>query len=118
VSQQYERHTGVQFPQSANDQVRIADDSVPTVTVGEVTEQATIVTMSAVIVAANNTTTRSRCRRKPGVSIGVFAQAMHYLDDVRRRAGWVPHLQLNFVAVIRVQYGAFVAELSHPHSSS
>ncbi len=98
--------------------MQVVDDCVPTAAVGEVPQYPAAVAMSAMIVAANNAATGSRRRRKPGISIRMFAQAMHYLDDVCRRAGRAPRLQVNFVAVLCVQYGAFVAELSHAHSSS
>jgi hypothetical protein len=82
---------------------------VPSIVVGEVPQFGAAAAMAAMIVAANNAATRGRRRREPGISIRMFAQAMHYLDDVCRGAGRVPHLEVNVVAVLCVQYGAFVA---------
>ena len=106
------------FAYSAVDSMQVVDDCVPSAGVGEVPQFPAAVAMSAMIVTANNAAMRSRRRRKPGISIRMFAQAMHYLDDVCRESGRAPHLQVNIVAVLCVQYGAFVAELSHPYPSS
>jgi hypothetical protein len=106
------------FVYSTVDSMQVVDDCVPSVGVGEVPQFPAAVAMSAMIVAANNAATCSCRRRKSGISIRMFAKAMHYLDDMCRGAGRAPHLQVNIVAVLCVQYGAFVAELSHPHSSS
>ncbi len=84
--------------------MRVADNRVPTAGIGKMPLLAALGAVAAVVMTSNNISPVGCCRRKPGISIPVFAQAVHYLDDVCRRAGRVPHLQLNFVAVLCVQY--------------
>jgi hypothetical protein len=62
--------------------MQVVDDCVPSVGVGEMSWLVAVAAMSTVVVAADNTSPCGRSRRESGISIRMFAQAMHYLDDV------------------------------------
>ncbi len=114
VSEQDEREIGIELLNMQTDCMCVVDHRLPSVIVGKVTKLVGVTAVPTMIVTEYDATSGGRGRRKPGVSIGVFAQTVQYLDDMRSGSGWAPNLQLNVVPVISAQYAALM--ISHSYS--
>ena len=114
VPEHNERNISMQPANVQIDCMNVVDDRLPSIVVGKVTKLVGATAVPTMIVAVHNAAARGRSRRKPSVSIRMFAETMQYLDNMCGRGGWVPYLQWYFVPVLGAQDVALV--ISHRHS--